>query len=593
MNNFFKIVLASITGCLFSFILMIVLAIVFISVIISIGSDKKGAITKESILHITLDHPVSERGSKDPFDQIDFLSNSFKRKLGLYDIVAAIREARNNDKIKAIFLEPTFMQSIDYSSLNEIRQALIDFKSSGKPIIAYADMYDQRGYFLATVADSIFLNPQGTFDFRGLVLQTTFFKHSLQKLEIEPIVIRYGKYKNAVENFTLEKMSEDNRYQFTVMLQSMWNYYLSIISSARSIEVKYLDSLAENLSLQLAIDAFRNRLVDSLLYRDRVLEKLREITGIQEPINKMKLVKLSDFVKYHNLQKKLNTTSERIAVIYAVGEIVLGEGSEQIIGSDRVANAIQEARLDDRVKAIVLRVNSPGGSALASEVIWREIYLARKVKPVVVSMGNLAASGGYYISCAATKIVAQPTTITGSIGVFGLLLNAEKFFSNKLGITFDVVKTNKHSDMLTFTRGIMPKEYLYMRNLVDSIYKVFIARVAESRNLSEIYVDSIAQGRIWSGSDAMNVKLVDQLGGLHEAIELAAQIAGISDYKISELPVQKSYIEEIISDYIYEKLFFLIIERFNDQFTFLRYLRETPFNKSGIYSRLPYDISIH
>lgn len=592
MSQFFRTLLATITGCLISFILIIILLFVLISIISSAG-DKKVVVKPQSILRIRLDHPIAERTSKDPFDQLDIFTSSTKRKLGLYDIVSAIRAAADNENIAALLIEPTLMNNIDYASLEEIRRALIDFKSSGKTVIAFADQLNQASYYLCTVADRIYLNPEGMFDFRGMVLQSVFFKQTLQKLDIQPIVIRHGRYKNAVENFTLEQMSEDNRHQFEVLLRSMWNNYLAVISEARNISVHVLDSLAEHLAIRSASDAYQFGLVDGLIYRDSLLMILRDATGSQEEIHKLRFVQLADYVKYHKQTETSITSPNRIAVIYVTGEIGLGEGSDESIGSDRISAAIRKARLDDKVKAIVLRVNSPGGSALASEIIWREVYLARQVKPVVVSMGNMAASGGYYISCAASRIIAQPYTLTGSIGVFGLFLNTQKFFHRKLGVTFDVVKTNKYSDMYSFTRDLQPQELAYLQMFVDSVYETFISRVADGRQLSRAKVDSIAQGRIWSGTDAMNVRLVDQMGGLFDAIQLAAQLSEVKDYRIIHLPEQKSFFEKVMKEYMSEKFLISLLLKISERNNFPIIFKWMPSDNHQIYTRLPYDIDIH
>lgn len=590
MKTFFKTVFATMLGCTFSFILLIVLILIFVfgSAIFS-SSDQKVTLTEKTILHITLDHPVMERSTKNPLKELDFMSMKANKPLGLNEIIAAINAAAEDPKISAIFIEPAAF-NIGFASLEEIRTALLSFKKSGKPIIAYGEIFTQKSYYLASVADKIYLNPQGIFDFRGMAAELYFLKGTLDMLDVDAQIIRHGKYKSAVEPFTLDKMSDANREQYLAFLNSEWQYYLETLSAARNIEIPLLQAYADSLSVRNPQDALNLNFVDGLVYKDSVLNVLKTASGQTVNIDALESISLYKYAKSVASQSK-KFHDNKIAVIYAVGEIGGGEGDDETIGSEKISRTIRIARLDENVKAIVIRVNSPGGSALASEVIWREVQLASQAKPVVVSMGDVAASGGYYIACAATKIVAQPNTITGSIGVFGVIFNMGDFFKNKLGVTFDVVKTNEYADMPTVTRPLTDFERSVVQQSVEEIYDTFLQRVADGRNMTAAQVDSIAQGRIWSGTDAVRLGLVDQTGGLLDAIELAAQLAGLDEYQIMELPIQKEFLEELLNDMMGNKLSTWIAQRFIKAYPFLRSL-EPVRNQDPFMTRLPYDIVI-
>jgi len=591
MKSFFKTVFATMLGCFFSFILIFVILMIFIVGSLSFsGKDKKVVLQPKTILHMSFDHPVLERGTNNPFKELDFVTMKPSKALGLNEIVAAIDAAASEDAISAIFIEPSLMIDMGFASIEEIRNALIRFRQSGKPIIAYSEIFSQKAFYLASVADRIYMNPEGMFDFRGLSSQLYFLKGTLSKLDIQAQIIRHGKFKSAVEPFTLDKMSQENREQYTEFLTSIWNHYLETISEARGISIERLNSIADSLLIRNAKDALKYGFVDELAYKDKVLEILKVESGSDREINALESVTLQQYAKSVSISsKKFN--SDRIAVIYATGDINSGEGSDESIGSERISRNIRQARLDSNVKAIVLRINSPGGSALASEVIWREVQLATQTKPVVVSMGDVAASGGYYIACSANKIVAQPNTVTGSIGVFGVIFNMGDFFKNKLGVTFDVVKTNKHSDMLTVTRPLTAVELGYIQQSVEEIYDTFIQRVALGRNLSTEDVEKIAQGRIWSGLDAMKLGLVDEIGGLQDAIRIAAELAGIESYSLLELPRQKDFFEELVGEMMGKKLTAYFVERFLISYPFLRSVEQIQ-SKDPFMTRMEFDIVI-
>jgi len=591
MKNFFKTVFATMLGCLFSFILLFVILMVFVIGSLSFsGKEKQVELKPKTILHLTFDHPVLERGTNNPFKELDFVSMKPSKALGLNEIVDAIDAAASEEKIAAIFIEPSLMMDMGFATIEEIRNALLRFKESGKPVIAYSEVYSQKAFYLVSVADKIYMNPKGMFDFRGLASELFFLKGTLSMLDIQAQIIRHGKYKSAVEPFTNDKMSPENREQYTAFLNSIWNYYIAQVSAVRGISIENLNNIADSLLVRNADDALKYGFVDELVYKDRALDILKVQTASDKDINELESVTLQQYAKSVGLENK-SVEKDYIAVIYAVGEINTGEGDDESIGSERISRTIRKARLDDDVKAIVLRVNSPGGSALASEVIWKEIQLTAQEKPVVVSMGDLAASGGYYIACAATKIVAQPNTITGSIGVFGVIFNMSDFFKNKMGVTFDVVKTNQHADMMTMTRPLSAFELSVIQQSVEEIYDTFIERVATGRNLSIEQVDSIAQGRIWSGLDAKKIGLIDETGGLNDAIRIAAELAGLETYSILELPKQKDFIEELLSEMMGNQMMGYFMNRIVKAYPFLR-SAESVKNTDPFMTRIEYDIVI-
>ena len=453
-----------------------------------------------------------------------------------------IEKARTDDRIKGVYLNSPFVNA-GLSQTEEIRNKLLDFKKSGKFIISYAENYSQNGYYLSSIADEIFLNPEGIVELKGFSAQIIFFKGLLEKLDIEAQVIRHGKFKSAIEPFILDKMSKANREQISLLLTTISDNILDSIASQRGLTLSKVEELADNLELNTAANCLENNFVDALVYQDELENKLKSKLGEKA---KLQLISLS---KYNNakVEKQGKISRDKIAIIYATGEINSGKGDLKSIGSETTAKAIKEAREDERVKAIVLRVNSPGGSALASDVIWRETTLAKAEKPLVISMGDLAASGGYYIACAADTIVANPTTITGSIGVFGLAVNLQHFYKNKLGITIDTVNTHKHADM-GVNRALTAFEKAKIQEIIEDIYATFIEHVAEGRNMSTAAVDDIAQGRVWTGYDAKRLGLVDVLGGLETAIDIAADLAELSDYRLVSLPKKEDPLETFIKE---------------------------------------------
>lgn len=575
-------------GVILSFFVIFLLLIISITAIVSTaGDDSKAEVSKNSILHISLDYPINERTSKNPFANLSFLGFDSKKTLGLNDILASIKKAKSDDNIKGIYLDASSIAS-GFATTEEIRNALVDFKKSGKFIISYSEVYTQGAYYLASVANKVYLNPEGLIDFRGFSSEISFFKGTLEKLEIEAQVIKVGTFKSAVEPFILDKMSEPNKKQVTSFLGSLYDHFLSKISESRKIPKDSLFSIANNAKLRNAQSAVTYKLADGLRYKDQVLDELKSLTKIE----KNKDLNVSSLEDYSTDDaEKTSSAKERIAVVYASGEIIGGEGDDDNIGSERISRALRKVRTDDKVKAVVLRINSPGGSALASDVIWREVLLIKKVKPIIVSMGDVAASGGYYIACAADSIFAQPNTITGSIGVFGIIPNMKKFFNNKLGITFDGIKTGEFADLGTVSRPLTDVEKLIIQQEVNNIYSDFTKKVADGRKKTQSYVDSIGQGRVWSGTEALKNGLVDRLGSINDAIKSAAKKARLKEYKLVEYPSQKDPLKNLFDKSEEKVKAYFTRQELGDNYIYYQQLKSA-LQSTGIQTRLPYNIII-
>ncbi|WP_276497420.1 signal peptide peptidase SppA [Pontibacter litorisediminis] len=542
MLNFLKYVLATIVGLLIFFFISILL---LIGIAASVGSGDEVKIADNAVLELKLDKPISERDPKDPLSELGFSFGGFSSTDGLDQIKASIRRAKNDDNIKGIFLNMTYVDA-GMGKLEEIRNDLIDFKESGKFIVSYTDLSTEKAYYLASVADKIYMNPMGTVEFNGMSSELYFFKRLLDKLDIEAQIFKVGTYKSAVEPFFLEKASEANREQLNSFLNSMNNYQLQQIAKTRNIAPAELKTVQDNLLVRDPEDAKKYKLITDIGYFDEAVSYMKEQIGIEDK-DKLELVQLSKYKKVKD--ENISTSKNRIAVIYAEGDIVDGEGDEDNIGGRRYSEAIREARLDKNVKAIVLRISSPGGSALASDIIWREVQLAKKEKPVIASMSDVAASGGYYIAMGCDTIVAHPNTITGSIGVFGVIPNMQGFLNDKLGITVDHVSTGKFSDMPTISRPMTEQEKEIMQHQIDQIYEVFTSKAAQGRNMTQDQLKEYASGRVWSGTEAKERKLVDLYGGLDEAIAIAVKRAGVEDdYRLKELPARKSFFDELMGD---------------------------------------------
>ena len=535
MKSFLKNILTTIIGIISSIIVMILLIIGFVAII---SSEDEVKLKENSILKIDLANTsVVERSSENPFDGLS-LSGDVASTIELKKVLDNIEKAKNDNNIKAIYINNIDKLKAGLSQIEEIRNKLVEFKSCGKPIIAYSEVYSQSGYYFSSVADKIYLNPQGVVELKGFSAGIMFYKGLLEKLDVEVQIIRNGKFKSAVEPFMLDKMSDANREQMQLLLNSFADNLFDSIASQRDMTLSDIHNHANNLSLENAKSCLDLHYVDALLYQDQVDDSLLVISKS----DKLNFISLN---KYSNVKvEKKEISRNKIAIIYATGEINSGKGDEKSIGSETTAKAIKTAREDKNVKAIVLRVNSPGGSALASDVIWRETVLAKEEKPLIVSMGDYAASGGYYIACAADSIVANPTTLTGSIGVFGMIPNLQKLYKNKLGISIDTVNTNKYADM-GMNRALTKFEEDKIQKSVVDIYTTFITHVGEGRNMSTAAVDEIGQGRVWTGYDAKDIGLIDTYGGLEKAIEIAVYLAEIEDYRIISLPKKKDPFAEL------------------------------------------------
>ena len=590
MKQFFGAFFGSCLGILVTGVVMLIIVIASISSVFSEAiklNDHEAYKPKEnSVLRIDLNGDIKERGVKNPFGDVDLGPFMPKASVGLNDIIDDLKKAKEDKNIKGIYLEISEPVA-GFATLEEVRNALLDFKSSGKFIYAYSEVYSQKAYYLASTATKLYLNPQGALEIKGLSSQIMFYKKMLEKLDMEVQIFRHGKFKSAIEPFMLDKMSDANRTQVETYLGSLWNHMITGIAKNRNITVKEINDMADHLSIRSPEDAVKYKLIDELKYEDEVFSSIKKKISLAET-DKIHFVSLSD---YSEASSPAKLSKDKIAVIYAVGEIESGDGGDDKIGSAHIAKAIRDARLDNNIKAIVFRVNSPGGSALASDVIWRETVLAQKTKPFIVSMGDVAASGGYYISCAADRIFAQPNTITGSIGVFGMIPNAQKALSEKLGITIDTVNTNKHSDVGTILRGVTSDEYEYVQQSVEHIYDVFITKVAAGRKTSKNNIDSIGQGRVWSGVDAIKINLVDELGGINDAIAYAAKQAKLKEYKVVSLPKQKDPLQELFGNGKEEMEARAMKTNLGETYEYVKQVKNV-LQLKGVQARLPYEMII-
>jgi protease IV len=587
MKEFFKFMFASMLGFFLSVIMIFIILFTIIVTLIAVATTEEVTVPKNCILQIKLDRPIIDRTPRKSLF-LDFYSRN--QREGLTDILKNIHTAKRDDNIKGILLDISVIPA-GLSTIDEIRDALIDFKKSGKFIISYSEFYSQPAYYLASVSDQIYLQPQGMIFFKGLDAELTFIKGTLDKLDIKMQIVRHGKFKAATEPLFLDKMSPENRQQITALINNSWGKMVEGISVSRGISETQLNLLADSLNAQAPKDALKNRLVDKLAYKDELLKDLKQKLGLasNKEINIITLEKYSDVPDTHN---KSYGKDGRIAVIYATGSIGGGNGDDQSIGSERLSKALRKAREDKKIKAIVFRINSPGGSALASDVIWREVSLAAKEKPVVASFGDVAASGGYYIGCPATKIVANHTTITGSIGVFGVIPNLKGLFNNKLGITFDEAKTNANSDYISISKPMSAYQSGVLQAEVENIYFAFISKVATGRHLTEATVDSIGQGRVWCGNDAKKIGLIDAFGGFDEAVKTAANLAGIKHYSLIYLPEQKEPLQELLDQLTGNETRSALEKEMGEYYRYFQYLKEIQQMK-GIQARMPFEISIN
>lgn len=546
MKQFFKYVLATIVGLiLFGFIFFVLMGGLVAKSITKEMKEDKVSISSNSILKLSFDLPVNDR----PYET-EGLASAFSldnnENLGLRPILKAIEKAKTDPEIRGIYLDVDGV-STGFANLTELQDALKDFKTSDKFIISSSRLLTQKGYALASIADEVYLHPEGYFDFKGLAANVTFIKGTLDKLGIEPMIFYAGKFKSATEPLRRKNMSEPNKIQTKEFLEDIYGNYLEDISANRNIPVNELRDIADNMKIRTPEDALTFKMVDGVKYDDEVRAILRTRLGGDDD-DDIEFVSLSDYSKARKITAKgKNVGSNRIAVLYAEGGINMGKDDNgRSINGDFYAKEIRKLRKNKSVKAVVLRVNSPGGSAFASDLMWRELELLKKEKPFIVSMGNYAASGGYYIACNSDKIYAEENTITGSIGVFGVLMNVQKTMEDKLGMTTDGVSTGKYSDFPNPTKQWSEAEKQIMQKQIDRIYDSFIGKVAEGRKLTKEQVNEIAQGRVWSGEDALKVGLVDEIGSLNDAIEYASKQAEVDNYKVSIYPEHKSSLDRFL-----------------------------------------------
>lgn len=585
--NFLKRVLSTVTG-LFVFFGICVMLLFILGLLFGSSSDDSVQVKSNSILELKLDFPIKDYAGKMEFKDYPFLNEEGKN--GLFNIIDAIKYAETDDKIKGISIENNFIDA-GISQTKALRDALLDFKKSGKFIVAYADIYSQKDYYLSSVADTIFMNPAGILEFKGLSSEQLYFKDFQENTGVKMEVVRFGKYKSAVEPFLSNEMSDENREQISALLNSIWTEVKSEISESRNVSTEQLNNIADSLLTRNANLAKTSKLVDRIAYYDEYIMGLRSAVGNTDPKEELEMVTIEDYA--FNVANKLRGSSKNeIAVIYAEGEIRYGDGDSDYIGQITMGESLKKAREDDNIKAVVIRINSPGGDALASELIWREIELTKKIKPVIVSMGDLAASGGYYIACNADKIIAEPTTITGSIGVFGTLPNV-KGLADKWGINAEQVITNKNAVTYSLFEPLSETQHDFIKEGIVNIYELFTNRVAVGRNMKQDDVKSIAEGRVWTGTDALNNGLVDELGGLDLALQRAAEAAEIEDYKIQTLPVFEKDLNKIMESFglIKSKESILKDELGEESYKVLKEIK-TISQRKGVQLLLPYSLDI-
>ncbi|MCL2930216.1 MAG: signal peptide peptidase SppA [Trichodesmium sp. MAG_R01] len=607
MKDFFKYTFASLIGSILGITLIIGVGfgglIFFVVSIASQTKDLGPQVEDKSILvfdlatSITDSRPISSTGEA----LQEALSSDQATTITLRKAINTLNAAAKDKKIIGIYIKGSNAPGVTgLANLQEIRQALQRFRETGKTIIAYDMDWTEREYYLSSVADEIAINPLGVLEFNGLSSETMFLSGALDKFGIGVQVTKVGKYKSATEPFLQEKMSPENRQQTLQLLQDIWGQYLQTVATSRKSTTEQLQAIADNQGILMANNALQSKLVDRVVYYDEVLKKLKELTGIEEDDKSFTQISLNNYSKVPRVAKTLSKnikSNNKIAVVYAQGEVVNGSGTSRQIGGDRLAKKLRQLRLDEKVKAVVLRVNSPGGSASASEVIGREVKLMSEEKPVIVSMGNIAASGGYWISMNADRIVAEVNTITGSIGVFGVLFNIQEI-ANQNGITWDVVKIGKFADLNTTSRPKTEDELVLIQKMVDSIYERFIKNVATARNLAPEKVEEIAQGRVWSGANAQKLGLVDEIGGIETAIKVAAEKAELGDsWKIEEYPKSRSLEQQIFRSLSGMEVDIPTIpldplatefKKLQEELASLRAMND-PY---GVYTRLPFNLRI-
>ncbi len=593
MKQFLKFVLATVTG-LFLFMLLGIFIIAGIAA--SAGKETKATVAANSVLKLDLNYAIPEQTVDNPFAGMNLFNPKLSEKaVGLTEIRECIAKAKTDDNIKGIYLE-LGLNDNGLATLEAIRQSLADFRKSGKFVYAYGEVLNQKSYYLATAADQIFINPNGGMELKGFGREIMYYKGLFEKLGIEVQDFHCGAFKSAIEPFVRDNMSEPNRQQLLHIYGDVYRQFITSIGKDRKLDTAEVNVIVNNLLAETPQKDVELKLIDGALYYDQVLDKLKEKIGV----DKKKDLEVVDLAKYATTIEKNLTAENKVAVVYAEGDIVDGEGKDGEIGGEAYAKIIRKLRTDDKVKAIVLRVNSPGGSALASDVMWRELVLAKKEKPLVVSFGDVAASGGYYIACVGDKIFAQPNTITGSIGVFGLLPNAQKMFKDKLGISFDEVEVTKHGVLGGITKPLDAEEAAFAQRNVEKTYREFKQRVADGRSavkkevngvaFDTAYVETIAQGRVWTGNQAVQNGLVDEIGGLDEAVAYAVKKANLKEYRVKAYPEEKSFSEKLAESFGDAKTQ-MVKEQLGEQYEVyktIEWLKKT----KGVQARMVYDLGL-
>lgn len=583
MKGFLKSLLASIVGCsivigIFIFIFILIIAAM------SFGSSDKYNLKDNTVLTLKLEGTLSERVEPNSF--LDLIGQNTDLEIGLDDILSSIKKAKENDNIKGIYINAGAFAASN-ASLKEIRDQLADFKESGKFIIAYADVYSQGCYYLSSVADKVIMNPQGNLDLHGLSSSPTFYKGLLDKIGIEMQIFKVGTFKSAVEPFMLDKMSDANREQVTAYINDIWSTITSEISDSRKISVDKINQLTDSLqTFKLANASVSDGLVDTLMYETEVKEYLKDLLKV-EKAKDVRMASIKDMTSVPFVKE--SNSKDVIAILYAEGSINNGSGKDGITDK-RYVKEIEKLKDNDKVKAVVFRVNSPGGSAYASEQIWKAITDLKAKKPVVVSMGDYAASGGYYIACNASKIIAQPNTLTGSIGIFGMFPNFEGL-TKKVGLSFDNVKTNKFADFGDATRPMRPEEKVILQQYIEHGYDLFLTRCSEGRNIPKDSLDHIAQGRVWTGNQALKIGLVDALGNIDTAIQEAAKLAKLDDYSLQDYPKKVDFLESLLSNQKEEFATKAMKEYLGKDYELFKTIKEIK-EQDFVQARMPYDISI-
>ncbi len=593
MKAFWKTVLAVIVGLLLvQFFFFFLFSTIVGMVSLAMGGKEDIVVKDNSILVVDLSDPISDKDLHDPFERFDWRKMELKTQNNLYNALKAIEYAKDDPQIEGILIRSSGL-AMSRTEAQELRDALKDFRSCGKFIYAYAENFGQFSYYVASVADSVFMHPMGTLEWQGMSAQNFYLKDALAKWGIEPQIIRHGKYKSAVEPFMENQMSEANRIQTMTYLGSIWNYVVNGVSEERRMSTEELNIIADTKIALLAKEAKERELIDQLYYIDQLDSVLCVKTG-KELDKEYNSISLSKYAEYVNKNRSVDFTAEKIALVYAVGEINDGDEDDKAIGGDAYAKIFSDLRKDSTIKAVVLRVNSPGGSAFASEVMWRELERLRAKKPIIVSMGTYAASGGYYISAPADCVVSNPLTLTGSIGVFGMFMTYGKLLQDKLAVHPELVKTNAHADFVSPFRPLDPTERDLMQRSVEETYSTFLSRVSMGRKLTTDAVDSIGQGRVWSGIDALQIGLVDELGGLNRAIELAAERAGIVDnYRISTYPkYEDDFFGQFMSGMFDAKLLAKKFLGISESELDLAETVQKLMKKQGIRAEMPYTVEI-